>query len=454
MRLHTLLLLTHLGVAASAVVVSLATGGSESIALRAGAVLGLAIVAVLISVGIALRIRWALRGLVQTVAKGKGTEERGTGMFEFDWAIRQLAEYAQRWADAATCAREQSREIDDLLFQLDRRAARAGGNGSATTQLRSLMTGIADSVDAELRQMLDGAQEISRCVQEIAEGADDQSDAVSKTTTYVEQLSNDIDTVVRDSVGAQESVASVRDAAAGTVGLLSELTQAMERLRSRLETNERRLRAMGDHSREIGSLVDNIGAIASRTDLLALNASIESVRAGEHGRGFAIVAEEVHRLAEQSAQASREVAALLESSQLEGQDAIHLITEEQGLILDEMKRVRAAHESIESMLQVLDVSVSHVTEISNAAEHQLLMTRDVVLAVERIANVARATRSCAEKAKWTTKSLSNVTGNFNAALTPLRPDGGRGMVEGPRSADRADDQSSRGVQSPTAALAP
>lgn len=426
MRLHTLLIVSHIAAAA--------VGGLCACLLQVVGSMSVQALIVLLSAGVVAatalfishRFRQGMRIMLQAVAKGRRAEELRTGIQDIDQTAQQLAEYSQRWAEAATRAREQTRDVEELLFQLDRRASRLDGNSpNAGLQLRRLMAGIADAVDGDLNQMVSGAQELSRSVEQIAEGAEDQSDALSKTTTYVEQLSADIDTVARDSDGARQSVSSIRDVAAETIGRVEEVTAGMERLRHRLEKNERRLRTLGDHSREIGSIVENIGAIASRTDLLALNASIESVRAGEHGRGFAIVADEVHRLAEQSAQATREVATLLESAQLETQESIHVVVEEQSAIDSEMQAVRAAKDGIERMLGVLNSSSDHVGEITAAAEHQLMMARDIVIAVERIANVAKSTRSLAERARWSAKSLSKVTASFDTALTPLRHTAGR-----------------------------
>ncbi len=441
MRLHTLLVVSHLAAAAVggllAVVVVQGVGS-----LLTQAVL-LAIATGLVAIGglaLAGRIRHGLRLMVQAAAKGKRSDDFGVGLYELDWAAAQLSEYSERWSDAASSAREQVRDIEELLLDLDRRAStRDRGGQTAGSQLRQLMAGISDSADGELSQILTGTQEISRCVQEIAEGADDQRDAVSKTATYVEQLSAEISTVVRDSAGAQEAVGAVRTVALETVGLCDELVTGMASLQSRLESNERRLRAVGDQSREIGAIVENIGSIASRTDLLALNASIESVRAGEHGRGFAIVAEEVHRLAEQSAQSTREVAVLLESSQLEAQESIHVVAEEQQQIAREMDRIREASAAIQRMLQILDESSGQVGGISNAAEHQMTTAHDLTVAVERIANVVKATRSFAEKAKWTTKSLAKATQEFNVVLTPLRRSTGR---RGPLQSHSPEDEAS------------
>ena len=173
--------------------------------------------------------------------------------------------------------------------------------------------------------------------------------------------------------------------------------EGMERIRTHVGASESRLRALGEHSQEIGSIVETIGAISSRTDMLALNASIESVRAGEHGRGFAVVAEEVRKLAEQAAQATREVAGLIESIQLETQESVSPMVEERR-----------------------EVQTTQVGEITAATQLQLQLTTDVVLAMERIADVAKSSRARAEEACWTVNTLSKLAERFGTSLQPLR----------------------------------
>jgi methyl-accepting chemotaxis protein len=91
--------------------------------------------------------------------------------------------------------------------------------------------------------------------------------------------------------------------------MIAQLNDGLEVIASQTRANEKRLRGLADPSQQISAFVETISDIAARTDMLALNASIESIRAGEHGRGFAVVADEVRKLADQAAQATREIAA-------------------------------------------------------------------------------------------------------------------------------------------------
>jgi methyl-accepting chemotaxis protein len=283
-----------------------------------------------------------------------------------------------------------------------------------------VLGGITSSVDTELCQIVSCTNEIAKCVQEIADGAEEQNDAIAKTTTYVEQISANIDAVTRNAENARQAVGTLRNAASDSVSVVQTLIEGMDRIRANVSAGERKLRVLNDQAREIAAIIESIAAISSRTDLLALNASIESVRAGEHGRGFAVVAEEVHKLAEQAAQASRDAAALIHSTQLETHESIADLNDERARVEHDFQRVKSAREALEQIIHIASDSAGRVGEISHATEYQLQLAQDVVLAVERIANVAKGTRSRAEKACWTTKTLSKMARQFDTALVPLR----------------------------------
>ena len=194
------------------------------------------------------------------------------------------------------------------------------------------------------------------------------------------------------------------------------LVDEMKQIRNHAAARERKLQTLGQHTKEIESIVQTIGTLSSRTDLLALNASIESVRAGEHGRGFAVVADEVRALAEQSAQAVLDITRRIEAIQLETHQSISVASGEHNQMHDVIKKVNETHESLQEICDAAVSSGDGLTAIANSTQKQLQLTREIVVALERSTETSRKNRSRAEGANWTAKTLQQIGEQLNASI--------------------------------------
>src|SRR5262249_10549517 len=145
--------------------------------------------------------------------------------------------------------------------------------------------------------------------------------------------------------------------------------------------------------------------ISGRTDMLALNATIESIRAGEHGRGFAVIAEEIRKLAERTAGATREIGALVEAIQADAQESLQALGEEQAQMQDESQRLREPGHSLERISQVAERSARLVDGISRSTKDQVVATQDLVRAMQRISDVTHQTQERTAQARAFIRAL-------------------------------------------------
>ena len=364
-----------------------------------------------------MRITEGLAALESAVADHEEAERLRTGIQEIDQSAQAIGKCAARWEKVAADTRRQARDFQGIMQLLSHRAA---GGDLNSAQLRELLAGLGVTIQSHLSQIERGVLEIEGFTRSITEGTDAQGHAVIKTTSYVEQLSGTIDSVSSSAAAASAAAKRTSESASAALSLVRDLINGMNHLRGESQNCEKKLRGLCDPSQQISSIVGTISDIAARTNLLALNASIESIRAGEHGRGFAIVADEVRKLAEQASDATREIASLIDSMQLVTQESIRGISQEREQIEKEVGRAVAAETALQQICGASESDASHIRRILDSSSAQLQLAQDVVLAVEQISKLAKSNRSGAESVCWTMKSLSKANPQFHSTVDRLR----------------------------------
>jgi twitching motility protein PilJ len=239
----------------------------------------------------------------------------------------------------------------------------------------------------------------------VASGAQDQSEAVSRTATSVEALSDRIDRIANHAGEAAEACERARHEAHQALDQVHNVIVGMDRLLTRIEANGRKVRRLEERSTEIGVIVDHIRGISGRTDILALNATIESIHAGEHGRGFAVIAEEIRKLAERTAGATREIGTLVEAIQADTHESIQALAEEQAQMQAESHQLGDTGRSLERISQVAEQSARLVEGISRSTRDQVLATQELVRSMQRISEVTNQTQERTTQARAFIRAL-------------------------------------------------
>jgi methyl-accepting chemotaxis protein len=318
----------------------------------------------------------------------------------------------------------------DGLNRLVRRTQETAVNVATSSQQ------ISDSA----QQSADTTQQVASIIQQIAEGTAQQTDSVTGSMTTVEQLSQAIDGVARS---AQEQATSIGQSVELTV-ILSSATQqvaasaqtgaagaaqaaetarsgaqtvnktlvGMSNIREKVKLSAEKVREMGQRSDHIGAIVETIDGIASQTNLLALNATIEAARAGEHGRGFAVVADEVRKLSEKSADATQEIGALIRAIQNTIGEAIQ--TMEEGSVEVESGVVQASEsgQALDDILVAVESVSQQMADIANAAERMSASVNEMVSAMDTVSAVVEentaATEEMAASADEVAQAFNNI----------------------------------------------
>jgi methyl-accepting chemotaxis protein len=262
--------------------------------------------------------------------------------------------------------------------------------GQATSQIAATMQQISTGNLQQSDSLVQTAASVSlmnRVITGVSDGTQEQANAINKTAQIaahinaaIEQVASNAQSVTRDSAEAakhsRNGAQTVKDTISG-----------METIRSKVGLSASKVEEMGNRSGEIGVIVETIEDIASQTNLLALNAAIEAARAGEQGKGFAVVADEVRKLAERSSRATKEIGALVKGIQNTVSEAINTMMESADEVEAGVSRANSAGEALDSILIVAESVYKQAEESGEAAARVSAAATEMVRAVDAVSTI-------------------------------------------------------------------
>ena len=270
----------------------------------------------------------------------------------------------------------------------------AGHFNVMVEQLKALVTrvsGIAgnlsaasEELTASADQTAQAANQVAITISEVANGAEKQLKAVDDTAVVVDEMSAGIQQIaVNINTAADTSKRSTDSAQAGSAAVEKAINQ-MRQLEDTVTNSAQVVTNLGERSKEIGQIVDTISGIAGQTNLLALNAAIEAARAGEQGKGFAVVADEVRKLAEQSNDAAKQIAGLISVIQQDTDSAVVAMNEGTKEVRVGTAVVSEAGQSFKEIFRSITEVTTQISGISKVTEQMVSGSQQIVTAVRDI----------------------------------------------------------------------
>ncbi|WP_150430877.1 methyl-accepting chemotaxis protein [Dechloromonas sp. CZR5] len=285
---------------------------------------------------------------------------------------------------------------------------------------RKMQNSLRQMLD-ELRRNADGvanaAHEMATTSQQVASASALQSEAAASMAAAVEEMTVSVNHV-SDSAHHAHSVTTQTGALSNAGNQAIDDTVAeMQRISAAVHQASGTIRAMGDSSQRISSIVGVIKDVADQTNLLALNAAIEAARAGEAGRGFAVVADEVRKLAERTAKATTEISDMVSTVQGNAEQAVSTMDETVARVAEGVSLARKTSESMLSINHGAQQVMDTVTDISNALREQGVASNEIAVNVENIARRSEENSSAVRAVAETALHLEKLAADTRQAVS-------------------------------------
>ncbi len=278
---------------------------------------------------------------------------------------------------------------------------------------------LADVRHAALR-VASSANDMMGATDQMASGAEKQAREATTVSREVETMSRSVQLVASNAASAANAAGQTLDAATRGETAVRDSLAGMQRIRNEVQVISKRIKSLGDRSLEISEIVNTIEEISSHTNLLALNAAIEAAGAGESGVRFAVVADEIRKLAERAAKATKDIAARIRAVQAETQEAVVAMEEGTREVEAGYKVTVRAEESLKSIAGISKTSSELAQEISASSQQQVRGADGVVRAMRSIAEVAVHTEQAVLQTRRTVDDLVKLADELTRSLSRFK----------------------------------
>jgi twitching motility protein PilJ len=330
----------------------------------------------------------------------------------------------------------QNKENEAAIMRLlDEIGNLASGDLTVRAKVTEHMTGaIADSINYtidELRRLVAGintaAQQVTVATQEaqnistqLLQAAQKQANEIQGTGQSVAEMAMSMSKVSDNADGSVKVAENSLTAASKGAQAVQNAIRGMNDIRDQIQETSKRIKRLGESSQEIGEIVQLISDITEQTNVLALNAAIQAASAGEAGRGFTVVAEEVQRLAERSAEATKHIGAIVKSIQRDTQDAVEAMERSTRGVVEGTKTADEADQALREIEKISNRLAELIGAISNATRQQAVSADEVAGKMKVILGVTQLTTEGTKKTALAATRLTQLADGLKSSVAGFK----------------------------------
>jgi methyl-accepting chemotaxis protein len=295
----------------------------------------------------------------------------------------------------------------DLRHQIESDSSdEIGIMGQALNKAISGMANTIHSIARTAERVASAGEEISTSAMQTAQGSDTQKSSTAQVAAAMQEMATTVHEVSDNSNRAAEASRQAAETAREGGTIVEESLAKMRAIASSVSATAQKVEELGKSSDQIGRIIGVIDDIADQTNLLALNAAIEAARAGEQGRGFAVVADEVRKLAERTTSATKEVAQMVQSIQSETKTAVAAMHEGSNQVQDGVSTTARAGDSLKQIIHMSEQVGEMITHIATAATEQSSATEQIN---QNVAQIARWIGESADGTQQSAKACQELS---------------------------------------------